>query len=169
MDKKKWIAIGKVVLLIMVLFGEKVDRKRGRQVGLDQQRCWVMKQMDDKSGWKNGWKNGRKKRVKKMDGKRGLEEGKTRWLGSITPLGDHRKKHYIPIEPPWTALDPPPWMARSCGGGWQNLYNTYLIEQDSYQLFGLYCVFSSMTHWKYHILDGLMSEEIKGMMAWKGF
>ena len=50
--------------------------------------------------------------MKKMDGKRGLEEGKTRWLGSITPLGDHRKKHYIPIEPPWTALDPPhEWLA----------------------------------------------------------
>ena len=51
---------------------------------------------------------GREKWMKKMDGKRGLEEGKTTRLGSITPLGDHRKKPYIPIEPPWTALDPPP-------------------------------------------------------------
>ena len=127
---KKWIAIvrDKVVLIDHSACWWKSGSEEGKTRWHRSTTLLGDEKMDEKWMEKNRWKKD-KKRIKKVGEKngwkRGLEEGKTRWLGSITPLGDHRKKHYIPIEPPWTTLDPPPWMARSCGGGWQNTHNTY--------------------------------------------
>ena len=145
---KKWIAIGgdKVVLIDHGVCWWKSGSQEGKTRWLRSTKLLGDEKMDEKMNGKNRWKKD-EKRIKKMDEKNGRKKGigrgedKVAWINHAAGRSPQKALHSD-----WASLDclgPTPMNGSLMW--WRMVKSTqHILEQDSYQPFGLYCVCSSM-------------------------